>query len=337
MVKRVDLLLILTASIFTLFGCGGRDREIVNIYVSEDMPFSKPVLEEFERQSGIKVNALYDSEESKSSGVVNRLIAEKNNPQADLYWANEPIRAEVLRKKGVLTPYKSPNIATIDKNFIQKDYYWSGFSARVRLFIVKKGLKNRPKSIFDYANKKFKSKAVIANPLFGTTTAHIASLFVKLGDKEAKEFLEKLKSNNVAISTSNGESATLVAKGRYDFSLVDSDDAISRLRDGKSVEFIYPDQGKDDLGAFVIPNCVMLIKNAKHPKNAKKLIDFLLSKKSEQILAKLPCAQIPLHKGLLPPKDLKSIEEIKVMRVDYEKVADKLLKIQPLLKEWLKR
>jgi iron(III) transport system substrate-binding protein len=337
MVKSKNLLLILTAAIFTLYGCGGEEKEIVNIYVSEDMPFSKPVLKEFEKQSGIKVNALYDSEESKSSGVVNRLIAEKNNPQADLYWANEPIRAEILRKKGVLTPYKSPNIATIDKNFIQKDYYWSGFSARVRLFIVKKGLKNMPKSIFDYTNEKFKAKAVIANPLFGTTTAHIASLFVKLGDKKAKEFLEKLKSNKVAISTSNGESADLVAKGRYDFSLVDSDDAISRLKDGKSVEFVYPDQGKDDLGAFVIPNCVMLIKGSKHPKNAKKLIDFLLSKKSEQILAKLPCEQIPLHKGLLPPKDLKSIEQIRVMRVDYEKVADKLLKIQALLKEWSKR
>ena len=217
MVKNKHLLVILTATIFTLFGCGGKDKEIVNIYVSEDMPFSKPVLKEFERQSGIKVNALYDSEESKSSGVVNRLIAEKNNPQADLYWANEPIRAEILRKKGVLTPYISPNIATIDKNFIQKDYYWSGFSARVRLFIVKKGLKDKPESVFDYANEKFKDKAVIANPLFGTTTAHIAALFVKQGDKKAKEFLEKLKSNNIAISTSNGESANLVAKGKYDF------------------------------------------------------------------------------------------------------------------------
>ena len=46
-------------------------------------PFSK----DFERETGIKVRAVYDTEETKSAGAMNQLIAEKNNPQADVYWA----------------------------------------------------------------------------------------------------------------------------------------------------------------------------------------------------------------------------------------------------------
>ncbi len=307
----------------------------MTIYVSEDEPFSRPLLEAFEKESGIRVHALYDTEESKSSGLINRLIAEKANPQADLYWANEPIRAEVLRKKGVLAPYHSPNADTIPKNFLQKEWFWSGFSARIRLFVVNQKATQIPHSILDYAKSDFRAKGVIANPLFGTTTAHIAALFVTLGDQKAKAFLNALKKNQTAISTSNGESADLVKAGKYDFSLVDSDDAISRLRSGAPIRFVYPDQEANGLGLFVVPNCVMLIKGAKHPQNAKKLFDFLLSAKAQTMLAKEDCAQIPLSKDLSAPDSLKPISALKVMQVDYAKVAQKLLAIQPFLKRWL--
>jgi len=50
------------------------------------------------------VRAVYDTEETKSAGAMNQLIAEKNNPQADVYWANEPIRAEVLRQRNIAAP-----------------------------------------------------------------------------------------------------------------------------------------------------------------------------------------------------------------------------------------
>jgi iron(III) transport system substrate-binding protein len=62
---------------------------------------------DFEREMGIEVKAVFDTEETKSTGVMNRLIAEKHNPQADVYWANEPIRAEMLKQRGIATPYQS--------------------------------------------------------------------------------------------------------------------------------------------------------------------------------------------------------------------------------------
>jgi len=333
---RVSLLLPLMSLCF--LGCNSHTtQKSVTIYVSEDQVFSEPVLKVFEKQTGIKVNAIYDTEESKSTGVMNRLIAEKNNPQADVYWANEPIRAEVLRQKGILTPYKSPNAQGIPSRFIHPEYYWTGFSARVRLLIAQKNLSTAPDSILDYTNPRFQGKAVIANPLFGSTTAHIAALFALWGDDKAKTFLTKLKTNRTAISTSNGESTDFIVKKSYDFALVDSDDAMAQRKAGKAIRVIYPDQKAGQMGAFVIPNAVMMIAHAPHTKEAKLLIDYLLSSQSEKALAFADCAQIPLHANVAMPKMLKPIDEIKSMPVDFAKVAQKLIEIQPYLKTWLEQ
>src|SRR3954451_19570576 len=115
-----------------------RGDHVVVVYVSEDQVFSEPVLKDFERDTGIVVRAVYDTEETKSAGVMNRLIAEKSNPQADVYWANEPIRAEVLRQQAIAAPYLSPNAEGISASFKDPAGYWTGFAARARVLIVNK-------------------------------------------------------------------------------------------------------------------------------------------------------------------------------------------------------
>jgi iron(III) transport system substrate-binding protein len=79
---------------------------------------------------------------------------------------------------------------------------------------------------------------------------------------------------------------------------------------------------------------VALIRKAPHPENARKLIDYLLSRETERKLAFADCAQIPLHKGVETPTDVPTIDKIKVMDIDYAGLADKLKSIQPFLKEW---
>jgi iron(III) transport system substrate-binding protein len=307
----------------------------VVVYVSEDQVFSEPILKDFERETGIEVKAVYDTEETKSTGVMNRLIAEKDNPQADVYWANEPIRAEVLKQRGISAPYHSPNAKEIPATFKDPAGYWTGFSARARVLIVNKRVVEKPKSILAYSDPRWKGRAVIANPLFGTTTTQIASLFYAWGDERGKRFMDDLKKNSIKISTSNGESADLVASGEFDFSLVDSDDAINRMRQGKPVEMSCPDQGASGIGCLILPNAVALIKGAPHVENAQKLVGYLLSRATERKLAFADCAQIPLHPGVETPPDVLRMNQIKTMQIDYAVVSKKLQEIQPFLKQWL--
>jgi len=307
----------------------------VVVYVSHDQVFSEPILKDFQRDTGIKVLAVYDTEETKSAGVMNRLIAEKANPQADVYWANEPIRAEALRQQGVSAPYRSPSADGIAEQYRDPEGHWTGFSARARILILRQGLKDKPTSIQAYTDPDFKGKAVIANPLFGTTTAHMAALFAVWGDDRAKAFLDALSKNGVQISSSNGESADQVAAGTFQFALVDSDDVHSRQKQGRPVEGLYPDQEADGLGCFIVPNAVLLINGGPHMEAGKKLIDYLLSRETERKLAYSDAAQIPLHPGVDTPPGVPRLEALKVMKVDYATVAAKMQAIQPLLRDWV--
>jgi iron(III) transport system substrate-binding protein len=306
----------------------------VVVYVSHDQVFSEPILKDFERDTGIQVRAVFDTEEARSTGAMNRLIAERSNPQADVYWANEPFRAEVLRQQGISTPYISPSAVGIPETFRDPNGHWTGFAARARVFIVHRDTVPPPTSVLSYVDPRWRGKAVIANPLFGTTTTEIAALFVLWGDERARQFMQELRDNGVKISTSNGESADLVARGESAFSLVDTDDVVNRMKQQQPVEIVYPDQGPNDIGCFIVPNAVLLIAGAPHPDLGKKLIDYLLSKETERKLALSDAAQIPLHPDVAAPPQLRPSDSIKVMRLNYSDVASKLQTIQPFLKSW---
>ncbi len=325
---------VVAGAVWTTFRHGDN---VVVVYVSEDQVFSEPILKDFERDTGTRVLAVYDTEETKSAGVVNRLIAEKANPQADVYWANEPIRAELLRQRDVSAVYRSPNAEGIPDQFRDSHGHWTGFSARARMLIVGKGLSDNPTSIFAYVDPRFRGKAVIANPLFGTTTAHMAALFTVWGDERGKGFLDAMRRNGVRLASSNGDSADQVAAGTFELGLVDSDDVYSRRKQGRPIEGIYPDQDDQGLGCFIVPNAVQLVKDSPHPEAGKKLIDYLLSPATEKKLASSDAAQIPLHPGVETPPDVRRLETLKVMNVDYAQVAAKMQAIQPLLKDWAGR
>src|SRR5438876_1567023 len=331
--KQIRLVLILLLAV-GLNSCRSASSKTVVVYVSEDQVFSEPILKDFERETGITIKPVFDTEESKSTGVTNRLIAEKDNPQADVYWANEPVRADALKQRGVSTPHVSPSAEGIPDQFKDPDNYWTGFSARARLLLVNARSPIKPASVTAYTEPSARGRAAIANPLFGTTTDYVAALFTIWGDDRAKTFMNDIKRNGVKMTTSNGESADFVATGQVDFSLVDSDDAVNLKKQGKPVEIIYPDQDPNGLGVLILPNAVALIKGGPHAENGKRLIDYLLSKETERKLAFADCAQIPLHSGVDTPPEVRRIEDIKTMRVSYVDLARKMEEIQPFLKEW---
>lgn len=70
---------------------------------------SRSVVIYVHKEAGIHVKAVFDKEESESIGAMNRLPAEKSNPQGDAHWANEPVWADVLRQLWISTPLRPTN------------------------------------------------------------------------------------------------------------------------------------------------------------------------------------------------------------------------------------
>jgi iron(III) transport system substrate-binding protein len=315
---------------FGLPGCrpseptGNVDRA-VTVYVSTDRVFSEPVLREYERQSGVKVNAVYDTEETKSTGLANRLLAEKARPQADVFWSNEPVRTLVLKSRDVLAPYRSPNAEGIPAALIDPDGYWTGFSARIRVIAYNtKAVKaeEAPRSVFDLADPKWKGQVAMADPRFGSTSFHVAALYALAGDEKMDDFFRRLKANGVRIVDGNSVVRDLVARGEVKVGLTDTDDVNVAIEDGQPVGMVLPD--REGLGVPVMPNMVSLIANAPHPDEARRLIDYLLSADVERQLAQSEAVQIPVHAGVSGPKNIPAIETFTPMTLDYAKAATRV-------------
>jgi iron(III) transport system substrate-binding protein len=297
----------------------------VTIYVSTDRVFSEPILKNYEQKTGTKVNVVYDTEETKSTGLANRLLAEKNNPQADVFWSNEPVRTLVLKKRAVLAPYQSPSADGIPAVFKDPERYWTGFSARSRVIVYNTKLvksEESPKSVFDLTDPKWKGQVAIADPRFGTTSFHVAALYAELGDERADEFFRKLKANDVKVVSSNSVVRDMVVRGEVKVGLTDTDDVNVALEDKQPVAMVFPD--RDGMGVPVMPNMVSLIAGAPHAEAAKKLIDYLLSAEVERMLGQSEAVQIPLREGVEGPKNLPRISSFKPMTLDYGRAADRV-------------
>jgi len=324
----------LAIAILVLGGCSNRSREVV-IYTSVDQVVSEPILRDFEKQSGLTVRAVFDTEETKSTGVLNRLVAEAAHPQADVFWSGDPVRPFVLIKRGLVAPYESPNAAGIPPSFRASDGTWTGFAARVRVLLVNK---NRvaalamPRSIRDLADPRWKGMTAVANPIFGTTTMHVAALFTTWGEEQGRAFLQALKDNQARIASSNGEVKRLVASGGVAFGVADTDDAQEALADHAPIDVVFPDQ--DGIGTLVMPTTVSLMRGAPHADAGKKLIDHLLRPEVERRLAEA-AAHVPLRGGVQTPPGIKRADEFEAMNVDYARLADEMERMQPWLKSWV--
>jgi len=315
--------------------CSTKKQNEVIVYTTVDQIFSEPILKDFENQTGIKVKALFDTEETKSTGVLNRLIAEKSNPQCDVFWSGDPVRPNILKTNGITAVYNSPAAADIEPYYKDNEFHWIGFSARARVLIYNTDLlkpEAAPNSIFDLTKKKYKGQVTIANPLFGTTSFHFAAWFYLFGEEKAKKFLADLKKNDVVIATSNGDVKKRVSRGEVWCGLTDTDDAFGAINEGSPVNIVFLDQ--NGLGSLIMPNTVSLINNSPNKRNGKKMIDFLLGRNTEAKLAK-SCAQMPLHKGVAIPDDVPKLDKIVPMKIDYYKTARNLEEIQTYLKDWL--
>lgn len=335
MMQNRHIKILLAFCLYAYFqSCSPAPNE-VTIYVTIDQVYAAPILRDFEKRTGIKVREVFDTEETKSTGILNRLIAEKTHPKCDVFWSGDPIRTEVLKKKNILSPYVPENAKDIPPAFKDKDGYWVGFSVRSRVLIYNKDSLTKqtaPQSIFDLTKEAFRGRVAIANPLFGTTTFHVAALFESLGDTQAQAFLDRLKKNDVMLASSNGDVRRKVSRGEVACGLTDTDDAFSAILAGEPVDMLFLDQ--DSLGSLIIPNTVSLIERSPHAENGKRLIEFLLEKDIESKLS-YSCAQIPLRIGVDVPAYVPAIEAIRPMQIDYSATAQKLDIIQPFIKNWL--
>jgi iron(III) transport system substrate-binding protein len=297
----------------------------VVVYSALDQEFAEPVLKDLAKQLGLELAAKFDIESTKTVGLTNSLITEAVRPRCDLFWNNEILNTLRLKEKGLLQPFHPPHSDAVPVSFKDPDGLWYGFAARARILLVntkQAAATDRPRSLTDLADPRWKGKVGIAKPLFGTTATHAACLFAAWGDGRAKAFFRQLKANGIQVLSGNKQVATAVGSGQLAFGLTDTDDAIGEVEAGSPVAIVYPDREPDQLGTLFIPNTLALIKGAPHPEAAARLAGVILSPTVETRLAEGPSAQIPLLITSNPTARVETPLTVHAMNVDFQKAAE---------------
>lgn len=318
---------ILAVFLITFSGCAKNEKTVV-VYTSVDQVYSEKIFALFEQKTGIKVKPVYDIEASKTVGLANRIVAEKDFPQADVFWSGEILQTLELKGKGVLDRADIAEAKNLPASFVDKDGYWFGFGGRARVVLYNKSLislENCPKTFSDIAKSQYIKQIGIAYPIFGTTATQVAALYNYWGDDKAKEYFNSIKNAGISVLEGNSVVKDYVSQKKLYLGLVDTDDALSEMQSNKDLGLYFLDQGTDDMGALVIPNTVASIKGAPHPAQGDAFMEFLLSAVIEQKLVEDGWVNIPIHSDVAPSKDL-AISNIKIMQVDFNDAYGKLEK-----------
>ena len=308
--------------LFSGLSCKDRPaRQEVVLYCSVDQTVAEPIIAAFEKQAGIKVRARYDTEASKTVGLVQRIRAEAGAPTADVFWSGEVFHTIRLAREGLLTPYRSESTRDWPSGLADPNGLWYGFALRARVIASntnKVSAQEAPKSLEDILDAKWKGRLVMASPEFGTTGGDVASWFAHYGPQRAGEILQRLKDNEVRMVAGNSTAVRMVATGQADICFTDTDDVYAGQRNGWPVAMNFLDQNGE--GALVIPNTAARIKGGPHAEAAAKLMQFLLGEATERLLAESDSHNSPVHASVAQQYPKYAIPH--ALNSDYARIAD---------------
>jgi iron(III) transport system substrate-binding protein len=308
------------------------DRLVV--YCAHDAEFSEAILRAFERETGIPIAIQFDTEATKSLGLVNRLKLEKEHPRCDVFWNNELLGTVDLQQADVLAPYRGAGFERIPERFKDPDGNWAGFGARLRVFIVNT---DRMAAEEEEIRKRLAgdgdlSRCAIARPLFGTTLTHYTVLWERWGAERLKAWHRDVRRRGLREANGNAATKDLVAGGACDFAFTDTDDCFVARDAGQPVAMV---PARVEGRTICIPNTVAIIRGTRKPEAAQRLVDYLLSAETELKLARSAARQIPLGTAAQDdlPADVRPLAEWARDGVDLRP----LLPARRAVIEWLKQ
>lgn len=270
-----------------------------------------------------------------------RMLAEKDNPQADCIWGWAVTNTVDFLPKGMLAPYKPKGWEKIPAEFKDPQGYWTAIDLYAAAFVANTKVMAKynlpmPKGWADLLNPVYKDKLIMPNPASsGTGFLQVASLLVMLDpDYAAKPieennawfFLKKLDANMGQYIKSGSKPAKLTAAGEYaigcSFAFVYS----SLKKKGFPVEMVMPAEGA---GYELEANS--LLRGAKNPAAAKKFLDWAIGKSAMQNYSKFKLGVT--YPGIGGPKDLPALSTIRLAPMDFAWQAKNRSKI---LEHWQK-
>ena len=272
-----------------------------------------------------------------STGIMTaKLLAEKNNPKADIVWGLSGSSLLLFKSEGMLEPYKPKGLENIDPKFYDSDPVpsWIGMDAYVAAITyntveAKKHGLVPPKSWWDLTKPMYQGHVIMPNPnSSGTGFLDVSSWLQLFGEKGGWAFMDLLHENIARYTHSGSKPAKLAAAGEIPIGISFAFRGARLKESGAPVEIIIPKEG---IGWEI--EAAAIIAGTDNLEAAQTLMDWSLTKKANEMYN--VAYAVVGYKGIAKPVKHFPPETLdQMIENDFEFAANNRKRI---LAEWQKR
>ncbi|MBM3566889.1 MAG: putative 2-aminoethylphosphonate ABC transporter substrate-binding protein [Alphaproteobacteria bacterium] len=272
-----------------------------------------------------------------STGIItSKLLAEKDNPKADVVWGIAATSLVMLANQGYFHGYAPKGLDKLDKRYYDtknKDPLWVGqrvYAAAICANTVEMKKKNlpAPASWNDLTKPVYKGHVIMPNPnSSGTGFLDVSSWLQLWGEKDGWAYMDKLHDNIARYTHSGSAPCKLAASGEIPLGVSFAYRGVKSKQEGAPLDVVFPSEGLGwELEAFAIVN------NTKKKNLAQKVSDWSVSRQAMDLYA--PGYEAVAMLGVPnPTKELEGVSA-KFAKNDFGWAADNRIRI---LNEWQKR
>ncbi|NRF92871.1 ABC transporter substrate-binding protein [Paenibacillus frigoriresistens] len=279
------------------------------------------IQKKFKEDTGIEVEYLRTNGAGEAS---TRVQAEKASPKADVIIGGSVEFYGPLADQGLLEKYSSPNNKELDSKFNDSNGFWQGWymgvlgivlnTERFKKDLEPKGVKE-PKTWDDLLDPAYKGLFVTANPATaGSGYIFVADQLFRLGEEKGWDYVKNLHANVHHYIPAAGDVINLTATGEFVAGMSWAHDIVKSQQKGYPIKVIIPEQTAFEIGGAAI------VKGGANIENAKKFIDWLLTKPVGEMNTKVS-NRYSVRKDVAPPQGMIKIEDVKLVNYDRDKAA----------------
>jgi iron(III) transport system substrate-binding protein len=285
----------------------------VVVYSSVDEANAKKILDAFSADTGITASFVHLS----SGPALARITAEKNNPQADV-WLGAPSENHIITKEqGLSIPYKSAALDGLSAQFKDPDAYWRCFYMNPMAFAVNTEALAKigapvPSSWEDLLKPAYKGQIQMPTPQSSGTAYNVVATLVTLwGEEKAFDYMKKLNPNIQTYTSSGTGPSQAVAVGQCAIGIQFTPAFFEFIDQGYPLQVVFPREGV----GFEAP-AVSILAGARNLEAAKILVDWLVSKKGQDLLSQAKTYFYPVNPKAALGKGMPEFSSLKIVGFD---------------------
>lgn len=316
--KRILTSIICAVTSALFFGCSQKKEELRVYSIIHDEE-TRALCNLFTEQTGIPVVYI----RATTGELVNRIIAEKNAPKADVLLGGASAYHIQADKAGALEQYVSPVSEGFPSYALSPTGTWTGFCVLTLGIGTNKARFSEkfpgtpiPATWDDLLNPAFKGEIVMTNPVASSTAyLFLQNQLQRLGWEKGWEYLISLSKLVGQFPDSGSAPPKLIGTGEYAIGIAYLH-ALSKYKaDGFDIQAISPPQTVGDV------DCISIIKNAKHIEEAKKFVDFMLGAQAQTLMSSIDFT-VPVNSQAVSAEGSVQVSQIDLIQYNVQKASE---------------